>query len=391
MGYWLPIAIGGSAIGGALQAAAGKKSTTTSQFDPTSQAMREKLAALLTGKLSQPLSIDPALLAQGMGGLNKLFSSGVTNLQNQFSSRGLGQSGLFGGALSNLQLARMGKAGELLNQLMGTAEERQNATIAQALKLANPTGETGTASTGALGAVGAGLGDLSTTIGLLTAMGKLGGKAAAAGAGGAASASMGATAGALGESSELASLLGASGGTAGAAAAGGLGTGLAELPISGLSSEALAAGMPSFAGAPAGAGSSSTLAGLGGLGSIAAGLGMGVGAPLGILSLLGMSPWQQHSDWANQYVNTTFGGSHQNQQSDYIDHWSSVISDPNSKDESIDRAWTFALHAYNSYMQGAKSMDWAKIDTSSITKSLQKAAAAYYQRMGYMPPDYPLA
>lgn len=186
----LPVIIGaGAGIAGSVLQSKGKQTTTTQQiFDPTSQAMRSQLQGLLSSKLQQPLAIDPALLAGGLGNLNKLFASGVGNLQSQFSARGLGQSGLFGGSLTNLQLARMGKAGDLLNQLMGTAEERRNMTISQALQLSSPTGGTRVEEGSLAGGLGAGLQDLSSALGLLSALGYFSRRASSPSSGGGTSA-----------------------------------------------------------------------------------------------------------------------------------------------------------------------------------------------------------
>lgn len=160
----------GASIAGSLLGSKGGTGTTTSsvQFDPLSQGIRQNLASLLQGKLKQPLSMDPNLLSLALGGLNRSFNSSLPGLQNIMSARGLGQSGLFGGNLQNLDLARIGGVSTLMNQLAGTATERQNTTINQLLSLASPTGQTTTNTGSTTGAIGAGLGDLGTTLGLLS-------------------------------------------------------------------------------------------------------------------------------------------------------------------------------------------------------------------------------
>lgn len=169
----LPAVIGaGATVAGDVLGKSGSQTTTNQQiFDPQTQAMRDKLFKLLSERLAQPEAIDPALMAQGVAGINQSANAAVPALQSAFSSRGLGQSGIFGGTLNNLTMQRLGGISSLLTQLQGTAEERRSRMIDQALGLVSPTGASSTAGGNPISGLGAGLSDIGTLLGIKYGLG----------------------------------------------------------------------------------------------------------------------------------------------------------------------------------------------------------------------------
>lgn len=174
---FIPLIVGAAAsVAGSALAGHGKTTTnqtSTQTFDPIAAAARQQAGSAITKELSNPLSLDPGLLSQGLTGINSSFNSAVPAMQDIFSSRGLGQSGLFGGSLNNAALSRLGQIGQLYQQVLSTADARNRANIQQAMQLGSPTGTTGTSVStgpGAIAGVGGGLQNVGSLLALLSAL-----------------------------------------------------------------------------------------------------------------------------------------------------------------------------------------------------------------------------